>query len=59
MRKPLSLVALGAVLYVVGFVLGSNDIDPASAIIATTGMGIALAGLVWAGAAGARRRRTG
>ena len=48
MRYPLLLIVLGALLYLVGFALGTNDIDPASAYIGTLGAGAALAGIVWA-----------
>jgi hypothetical protein len=47
MRTPITLVLVGIALYGIGFVLGSNDIDPASAIIATPGAGLAVVGLVW------------
>jgi hypothetical protein len=55
-RTPLLLIALGIVLYAVGFALGSNDIDPASAIIATPGAVLVLVGLVWTVVATVRAR---
>jgi hypothetical protein len=56
-RTPLLLVVLGAVLYAVGFALGSNNVDPASAIIATPGAALVLVGLVWAVVVTVRSRR--
>jgi hypothetical protein len=58
MRNPMLLVILGAALYLVGFALGSNDIDPASAIIGTAGAAVALIGLVWAAVIKVRGRAT-
>lgn len=48
MRTPLTLVILGALMFLTGFILGNNDVDPASAFVGTTGMAVAVVGLVWA-----------
>ena len=47
MRTPVSMLVAGVVLFIAGFGLGSANIDPASAIVATVAMAVFAVGLVW------------
>jgi hypothetical protein len=47
MFTPVRLLIAGLVVFLIGFALGSFNVDPASAWIGTAGMALFAAGLVW------------
>jgi hypothetical protein len=47
MLTPLRLLITGIIVFAIGFVFGSANIDPLSAWIGTAGMALVAAGLIW------------
>lgn len=47
MSSPTRLLVAGVILTIVGFALGSANVDPASAWVGTVGLTLAVAALLW------------